>query len=141
MFLISKLSQVFIGGLLDTVPPVISPGNLLPFITEVFGNIDAISSHHHRMLSALFSRQREQHPLVQSVTDVILDSQSNVPNLFCVTLRSVNQLPFSSVLITKRTSRATLLPRLDIGLNSRRTRGTANGYIIVTKTLESGSET
>ena len=34
------------------------------------------------MLGALFSRQREQHPLVQSVADVILDSQSDVPNLF-----------------------------------------------------------
>lgn len=29
------------------------------------------------MLAALFSRQREQHPLVQSVTDIILDSQSD----------------------------------------------------------------
>jgi len=31
------------------------------------------------MLAALFSRQREQHPLVQSVADIVLDSQSDRP--------------------------------------------------------------
>jgi len=33
------------------------------------------------MLAALFSRQREQHPLVQSVADIVLDSQSDSPVL------------------------------------------------------------
>jgi hypothetical protein len=59
----SEPSQVFIGGLLSADPPIISPDHLNSFISEVFGNIDAISGHHHRMLAALFSRQREQHPL------------------------------------------------------------------------------
>jgi len=70
---------VFIDGLLNADPPVVNSDNLLPFISEVFGSVDAILSHHHRMLAALFSRQREQHPLVQSVTDIILDSQSDTP--------------------------------------------------------------
>ena len=137
----SEPSQVFIGSLLGTDPPVISPDNLMSFISEVFGNIDAISSHHHRMLAALFSRQREQHPLVQSVTDIVLDSQSDVQTPFCTTLRFVTQLPFSSVLITKLTSRVTLSPKPDIGLSSRRIQSTANGYNSVTETLEYGSET
>ncbi|KAF9648739.1 hypothetical protein BDM02DRAFT_3155589 [Thelephora ganbajun] len=68
------VQEVFIDGLLNANPPVIDPEHLRPFISEVFGNIEAISSHHHRMLAALFSRQREQHPLVQSVTDVVLDT-------------------------------------------------------------------
>ena len=68
---------MFIDGLLNTDPPVIGPDNIHPFISEVFCNIDAVSGHHHRMLAALFSRQREQHPLVQSVSDIILDSQSD----------------------------------------------------------------
>jgi len=89
VFPTSEPSQVFIGRLLATDPPVISPDNLMSFISEVFGNIDAISSHHHRMLAALFSRQREQHPLVQSVTDIVLDSQSDVQTPFCTTLRFV----------------------------------------------------
>jgi len=80
--LTSEPSQVFIGGLLRANPPIISPNLLDSFISEVFGNINYISRHHHRMLAALFSRQREQHPLVQSVTDVILDSQFDIPNVF-----------------------------------------------------------
>ena len=71
---------MFINGLLTTDPPVISLENLESFVSEVFCNIDAIASHHDRMLGALFSRQREQHPLVQSVTDIILDSQSGLPS-------------------------------------------------------------
>ena len=79
MFLTSEPLQVFVDSLLNSDPPVVDPVHLRPFISEVFGNIHAILNHHHRMLAALFSRQREQHPLVQSATDIILDSQSNVP--------------------------------------------------------------
>ena len=70
---------MFVDGLLNSDPPVIDTDQLQPFISEVFGNIHAIWSHHHRMLAALFARQREQHPLVQSVADIVLDSQSDVP--------------------------------------------------------------
>ena len=72
---------MFVDGLLNSDPPVIDPDYLRPFISEVFGNTHAISSHHHRMLASLFSRQREQHPLVQSVADIVLDSQSDMPIL------------------------------------------------------------
>lgn len=34
------------------------------------------------MLASLFLRQKEQHPLVQSVTDIILHSQFNMPSSF-----------------------------------------------------------
>lgn len=78
---------MFVGGLLNANLPVVAQNNLQSFISEVFGNVNAISSHHHRMLAALFSRQREQHPLVQSVTDIILDSQFGVPDSFHTTLR------------------------------------------------------
>lgn len=44
------------------------------FVSEVFWNLNEILAHHQRMLRSLFSRQREQHPLVQSVADIILDS-------------------------------------------------------------------
>jgi RHO1 GDP-GTP exchange protein 1/2 len=43
------------------------------FVFEVFGNLNAILDHHQRMLASLFVRQRDQHPLVQSVADIILD--------------------------------------------------------------------
>lgn len=43
------------------------------FVSEVFWNLKDISDHHQRMLASLFSRQRDQHPLVQSLADIILD--------------------------------------------------------------------
>jgi hypothetical protein len=33
-------------------------------------------AHHQRMLWSLFARQRDQHPFIQSVADIILDSRS-----------------------------------------------------------------
>lgn len=42
-------------------------------ISEVFWNMGKILEHHQRMLGSLLSRQRDQHPLVQSVADIILD--------------------------------------------------------------------
>ena len=46
------------------------------FIQEVFSNLESVLAHHQRMLGALYDRQREQFPLVQSVADIILDSKS-----------------------------------------------------------------
>lgn len=40
----------------------------------VFWNLNQIRVRHERMLVALFERQREQHPIVQSVADIILES-------------------------------------------------------------------
>ena len=43
------------------------------FVSEVFWNLGKIFEHHQRMLSSLLTRQRDQHPLVQSIADIILD--------------------------------------------------------------------
>jgi hypothetical protein len=45
------------------------------FVSEVFWNLNEILAHHQRMLGSLFARQRDQHPIVQSVADIILDSR------------------------------------------------------------------
>ena len=51
------------------------------FVSEVFWNLNEILAHHQFMLGTLFSRQRDQHPLVQGVADIILDSASSFGNL------------------------------------------------------------
>jgi len=56
-------------------PAVIAADKLRPFINEVFWNLDRILMHHEHMLGALFERQLDQHPLIQSVTDIILESE------------------------------------------------------------------
>ena len=54
------------------------------FVSGVFWNLNKILEHHQRMLGSLLTRQRDQHPLVQSVTDIILDCKpcSGLPNSF-----------------------------------------------------------
>ena len=107
----------------------------------MFGNINSIANHHHRMLAALLSRQREQHPLVHTVTDIILDGQFYMQSFFSHSAKVIHQPPFSSVPITKPISRITPSQRHAIEPSSRRTQDTANGYNGVTKTLEYGNET
>lgn len=71
----NMVSQVFIEPLMYAKPPVIAPDKLHPFIQEVFWNLDRILGHHEHMLAALFERQLDQHPLIQSVTDIVLESE------------------------------------------------------------------
>ena len=66
--------QFFLTPLLQTEPPAIPRERLDDFIREVFFNVADIIARHHRMLAELFSRQREQHPLIESVTDIVLDT-------------------------------------------------------------------
>lgn len=41
----------------------------------MFGNLHEILGFHQHLLKALFARQREQHPVLQTVADVILDRE------------------------------------------------------------------
>lgn len=68
------VTEVFIEPLRFANPPVIAPDKLRPFVQEVFWNLGQISVHHEHMLAALFERQLDQHPLVQSVTDIVLET-------------------------------------------------------------------
>ncbi|KAH7884721.1 hypothetical protein F5I97DRAFT_1929559 [Phlebopus sp. FC_14] len=69
------IREVFIDPLLSASPPTIAPAERLQtFVSIVFWNLDQIISHHERMLAALFERQQDQHPIVQSVTDIILEN-------------------------------------------------------------------
>ena len=53
-------------------------GDVEEFIHEVFWNLHEVLTFHQRMLAALFARQRDQHPLIQSVSDIILESTPHI---------------------------------------------------------------
>lgn len=74
VFDLEAVRNVYIDALRSASPPIIRESFLNKFINEVFGNLDQVVAHHQRMLGALFARQREQHPIVQSISDIILDS-------------------------------------------------------------------
>ncbi|KAF8206488.1 hypothetical protein K438DRAFT_1817292 [Mycena galopus ATCC 62051] len=74
VFDLEAVREVYIERLLSASPPIIRETFLHKFIAEVFGNLDQVVAHHQRMLGALFARQREQHPLVSSISDIILET-------------------------------------------------------------------
>lgn len=67
------IKDVFIEPMMATMP--LPPAKLEGFISEVFYNLDDILAHHRRFLDALFERQREQHPLIISIIDIVFDSK------------------------------------------------------------------
>ena len=67
------VGEIFVQQLRDTTP--IPQSRLEGFISEVFYNMYTILSYHERLLDRLFERQREQHPLMQSIADIVLDSK------------------------------------------------------------------
>ncbi|KAH9063839.1 hypothetical protein EDB87DRAFT_1829598 [Lactarius vividus] len=67
------VQDVYITPLLSAPHEVMSEARGKTFVSEVFWNLNKISGHHQRMLGTLLTRQRDQHPLVQSVADIILD--------------------------------------------------------------------
>lgn len=60
--------------LIQANPPIIPTDRIQNFITEVFWNLGAILTHHQRLVAALFERQRDQHPVISSVSDIILEA-------------------------------------------------------------------
>ncbi|KAL1739958.1 hypothetical protein HDZ31DRAFT_48462 [Schizophyllum fasciatum] len=71
---LEAVRDVYIEPLTSANPPIIDPSRLKGFVSQVFGNVAQILAHHQLMLAALFARQREQHPLIQSVADIVLDT-------------------------------------------------------------------
>jgi hypothetical protein len=70
----SSTAKVFVEPLTSASPSIIGDANRQQnFISTVFWNLDQICLRHEHMLEELFERQQEQHPLVQSVADIILE--------------------------------------------------------------------
>ncbi|XP_006459443.1 hypothetical protein AGABI2DRAFT_201698 [Agaricus bisporus var. bisporus H97] len=67
------VQQLYIDGIRRANPHIIPERRLPGFITDVFGNFHEILNFHQHLLKQLFARQREQHPVLQTVGDIILD--------------------------------------------------------------------
>jgi len=67
------VESVFIQPLRVADPPIMTPLDLQEFIQEVFSNILELLECNKRLLEVLYVRQREQHPVIQSVGDIFLE--------------------------------------------------------------------
>lgn len=121
-------------------PPVISPERLPGFLSEVFWNLRDILVHHQRMLGELFVRQRDQHPLIQSVTDIILDSMPYVPHPRA-DANSYLKHPCFGATNMNLTSNTTLSQRPGIALNSNEASHIGSSYRSALMTLASANVT
>ena len=55
-------------------PPIIPRERLENFITDAFHNFAEIYGHHRKLLDQLHEIQREEHPIVKSITAAVFDS-------------------------------------------------------------------
>jgi RHO1 GDP-GTP exchange protein 1/2 len=69
--------QIYVKPLRTVDPPVIPPQRLQRFITDVFHNVDQLIFHHKKLLDRLHHIQREEHPIIHSVTATILNAFLN----------------------------------------------------------------
>lgn len=61
--------------MLASDPPVITPRAALEdFVFEVFYNVKELVLVHERMVKSLFDRQEEEHPVINSIADIVLDA-------------------------------------------------------------------
>ncbi|EAU85398.2 signal transducer [Coprinopsis cinerea okayama7 len=68
------VTEVFMKGMKEAQPAVIPEHLIGGFLHEVFGNVADLLKHHKVMLESLFERQREYHPLVHSISDIVLET-------------------------------------------------------------------
>ncbi|KAH9917832.1 CNH domain-containing protein [Fomitopsis serialis] len=65
------VKEVFVEPLVNTSP--VPQHRLQGFVKEVFYNLDEIHDQHQRMLGSLFQKQREFHPLIDSVAEIVMN--------------------------------------------------------------------
>ncbi|SRR6266404_458497 len=111
-----KCFQVYITPILSAPHEIMNEAKGATFVSEVFWNLRKISDHHQRMLGSLLTRQRDQHPLVQSVADIILDCKP-CSMAYPVSLIHQSQMRFGSHLNTSPISNTLLCHWIFIGKN------------------------
>ena len=65
---------MYIQPLRTQEPPIIARERLESFITDVFHNFAEIYGHHRKLLDQLQEIQREEHPIIKSVTAAVFDA-------------------------------------------------------------------
>ncbi len=68
---------MYVQPLRSAEPSIIPRDRLLAFITDIFHNFGAIHLQHRKLLDRLHAIQREEHPVINSVTAAIFDAALN----------------------------------------------------------------
>ena len=68
---------MYVRPLRSMDPPIIPRDRLDTFIRDVFHNFGELHAHHKRLLDQFFEIQREEHPIIRSVTAAMYDAVLN----------------------------------------------------------------
>ncbi|KAG5219568.1 Dbl domain-containing protein [Salix suchowensis] len=74
---LENIEVMYIRPLRAADPPIIEKERLQQFIIDVFHNFAELHAHHRRLVEKFHEIQREQHPVIRSVTEAMLDAALN----------------------------------------------------------------
>ncbi|RPD64513.1 Dbl-like domain-containing protein [Lentinus tigrinus ALCF2SS1-7] len=74
---LENIEVMYVAPLREMDPPIIPRDRLEQFIQEVFHNYAELHAHHRRMLEKLHEIQRDEHPVIRSITAAIYDAVLN----------------------------------------------------------------
>ena len=82
-------------------PPIISHDRLQSFIAEVFHNYRELLQVHRQLLDRLFGIQREEHPLIRTVTEPLLNAALSFRDAY---MKYMTNIPLSHLRIDGESS-------------------------------------
>ncbi|KAL0068394.1 Rho guanine nucleotide exchange factor [Marasmius tenuissimus] len=74
---LENIGVIYIRALKNADPPVVPPERLDQFISDVFHNFGEVYSHHRRLLDKFQEIQRDEHPVIRSITAAVFDAALN----------------------------------------------------------------
>ncbi|KAH9000438.1 Dbl-like domain-containing protein [Lactarius akahatsu] len=74
---LENIDVMYVQPLRTGEPPVIPRDRLSAFITDVYHNFGALHAQHRKLLDRLHAIQRDEHPIINSVTAAIFDAALN----------------------------------------------------------------
>ncbi|KAG2345927.1 Dbl homology domain-containing protein [Suillus weaverae] len=74
---LENINLIYVQALRESDPPVIGRERLNSFITDVFHNFTELHSHHRKLLDQLHDIQRDEHPVIRSITAPMFDAALN----------------------------------------------------------------
>ncbi|KAH9951090.1 Dbl-like domain-containing protein [Amylocystis lapponica] len=74
---LENIEVMYVAPLREMDPPIIPRDRLDQFIEDVFHNFAELHVHHRKMLNTFHEIQREEHPIIRSVTAAVYDAVLN----------------------------------------------------------------
>ncbi len=68
---------MYVQPLRSADPPIVPRDRLSAFITDVYHNFGALHSHNRKLLDRLHAIQRDEHPVINSITAAVFDAALN----------------------------------------------------------------